>query len=289
MNKIYASVLMVLLLLASCSKDKSETPEPNYEMALRSVSAFMTPYDSGKPISALKFLWTMESYTADGLISRRIYRSTYDLDKGCSCSNDETYIHSNGVLKERYVKNLTFNTTKYIYSYSDDRISEMEEYLNTGELNSIYKYEYERGASPSRKLHYYPDQSSHFAQHIYTYDENDRLLMERVVYFNNVEHTIEWVYDEKGNLIWETLNAPGRASPLVRQQNKYTYDSKGRILEREFSTDLGFNPQKWVYHYDDRKNSYTEELMLIEVFEATAPNVYDLKGVISYEYSYELK
>ena len=289
MNQFCTSILLALLVFTSCSKDHGESPEPNYDLTLRSFKAFMTPYDNGKPLSALKFLWNMESHNADGSISRRTYRSTYALDEGCSCINDEKYIYTGGILDERYVKSSTWTPIRYKYIYSNDRISEMEEYLNSGELYAINRYEYEGRTSPSRMLYYYPDQSSHFAQHIYTYDEKERLVRERVIYFNDVEHTKEWVYDENDNLTRETLNAPGRAAPLVVEHNKYTYDSKGRITVREFSTDLGFNPQKWVYHYDDEKGANSEYVKKIDILEAIAPNVYDLVGVISYEYTFAKK
>jgi hypothetical protein len=286
MNKLYIMMLL-LVTMASCSKDPAENPAP--EQYLKSTTAYMTFYKDGQLDHLTgRQKWGSELYTYDGLVSEREFREDHDLDGPRYWLAKELNTYENGVLIIRTILSPRTNTTKYTYSYSSGRLTERKEYGDSGELYKFYTYEYTNGQHPHRMLEYYAGQPSPFATYTYTYDNRGNITKQHRIYFNGVESTLDRAYDERGNLIRETLDIPGMAEPRIMKLSKYTYDAKGRITEREFSTYLDMDYQKWVYHYygDAEKHINAGKLKSIDVMVATAPNVYESRGLITYHYEY---
>lgn len=297
MNKLCIPLLIVLLAIAGCSKDPSEFPSP--EWRLKSATAYMTFYIDGQPGHLTgAYKWSSESYTPDGLVQEREYREEEHLEGPYFFwLAKESNTYEGGVLKERIVVSPTTETTRYTYTYSNGRLLELEEYGDTNGRHIIYKYEYNGSALPARMLQYHPrqgvppGQTVHYSEHDYTYDAMGNVLQEHVMYYTGQTHTIERVYDEKGNLRKETINpGPGAGfEPYVRKLINYTYDAKGRITEREFSTNMDLEFQKWVYRYDDDEKSKNKgRVQFIDVYEATTREgrEYKLKGLLTYAYDY---
>ncbi|GAB3197911.1 hypothetical protein ABID22_000708 [Pontibacter aydingkolensis] len=281
MNKLYL-LLSLLIILTGCSKE-SGTPAPSQEKYVQSVTAYMH-YLNGQRVK-----WSSESYTPEGLISKKEYRGDKRVEEPCFCKVTEVNTYENEVLKERTVQKMFDNSfTKYTYSYSNNRLVEMKEYVNS-EYSGTYKYEYDGANHPSRMLHYVADLTEPYLTYTYTYNGAGRVVEENSVYFNGVGNTIKREYDELGNLSRETSEKMGGGYLYVRHVSYYTYDAKGRISEREFSTYTDREFQKWVYHYgDDKQPGSKGRLYSVDVYEATTPDgrEYELKGVLRYEYTF---
>lgn len=288
MNKLYVPFLLILLSIAGCSKEPSEVPMP--ERRLKSATAYMTFYIDDKPGHLTGgYKWSSERYTPDGLLREKEYREDKHLEEPYHWLTKETNKYENGVLKERIVISPRTNTTRYAYTYTNGRLTEMEEYGDSGLLYCTYKYEYSGSASPARMQQFFPGQTVPFVEHAYTYDEKGRVTREHIVYFNGQASTIESVYDEKGNMTRETVDPGGGFPPYIRKLINYTYDAKGRIAELEFSTYLDMDFQRWVYRYnDDEKSKNKDRVQFIDVYEATTTKgrEYKLKGLLTYAYEY---
>ena len=269
MNKLFLPLLTVLVLLASCSKDSDP------EIYLKSVTSYMTPYQNGSPVPEARFKWGGETYNPQGLLYKKEYRISKRPQEMHNSLHWEIHTYQNGLLHD-----ISFYHTpnqvgsngfyqRYEYVYTSRKLSVMNTYNEAG-LFTTYTYSYDSGEKPAQmEITYVKETNPTGTRRIYTYtyDGRGNLIKQVLEAGDFYTETTHWEYDARGNLTKEYSSDTWSEDVWVRTLIKYTYDTKGRIAEREFSENGMQRFQKWIYHYDDNSQEQPDQIKSIDVYE----------------------
>lgn len=140
--------------------------------------------------------------------------------------------------------------TKKIYSYSDGRLTEINEYGADGELKSKQVFEYDKKGNLAEDALY--RDGKFFEKHSYSYDDKGRLLMHT---YKNVHwkknKSWNYFYDDTGKKT-EVFVYTGRKKKKMSWEEKhlYGYDQSGNLVLDSVVDYPDQFSQKTVYRYD---------------------------------------
>ncbi|MBR2901328.1 MAG: RHS repeat protein [Clostridia bacterium] len=290
MKKLFALILVSIMLLASCGTEETTEKafleeantlikESKYEEAYNLLYKNRNDEEAKRMLEDFKVLYTNEAWTTydiynrviertynekgdivqqkdefylDGMLYKDNYNYEYTYDENGNILCQDTYIIGSDDLYKKIVNE--YDENGHLVFKAEKYSQTIDDLYHRGEFDQYYEYEYDIYGNVSYIEHYYKDGEE--KNTIYcernTYDENGKKLTYEFINTESNTYKTYYTYDENGFLIKETEERKS-----YNEVTEYTVNEHGDAI----------NIKTTVYNKDGDKE----------------PNVIDDKQV-DYEY-----